>query len=118
MSFEKMLCAEVESDLCSLPLSSRGSLTTLCYIIRQQVVKNQETRNALEEYLKIFDIRKFPGENVLLVCLCLKAFATSLGSNILPTNVIRKLLEGFAKSAMVIFKDVHKPIGTPLWQYF
>ncbi len=106
MSLEKMLCAEVESDLCSLPLSQWGSLTTLHYIIKQLVVKNQEARDALKEYLKTFDIRKFPGENVPLACLCLKAAATSLGSNNLSTNVIRKLLEGFAKSAMVSFNKV------------
>jgi hypothetical protein len=73
MSLEKTLCAEVESDLCSLPLSQWGSaLTTFCYIIKRLVVKNQEARDALEEYLKTFDIRKFPGENVPLACLCLK----------------------------------------------
>jgi hypothetical protein len=81
MSLEKTLCAEVESDICSLPLSQRGSLTTLCYIIKQLVVKNQEARDALEEYLKTFDIRKFPGENVPLACLCLKAVTTSHGSD-------------------------------------
>jgi hypothetical protein len=58
------------------------------------------------EYLKTFDIRKFLGENVPLACLCLKAVATSLGSNNLPTNVIRKLLEGFATSAIVSFNKV------------
>ncbi len=41
-----------------------------------------------------------------LACLCLKAVATSLGSANLPTNVIRKLLEGFAKSATVSFNKV------------
>ncbi len=49
---------------------------------------------------------KFPGENVPLACLCLKAVATSLGSNNLPANVIRKLLEGFATSATVSFNKV------------
>jgi hypothetical protein len=106
ISLENMLRAEVKSDLCSLPLSQRGSLTTLCYIIKQLVVKNQEARDALEEYLKTFDISKFPGENVPLACLCLKAIATSLGSNNLPTNVICKLLEDFAKSALVSFNKV------------
>jgi hypothetical protein len=106
MSLEKMLCAEAESDLCSLPISRWGSLTTLCYIIKQLVVKNQEARDALKEYLKTFDIRKFPGENVLLACLCLKAVATSLGSNNLPMNIISKLLEGFATSATVSFQEV------------
>jgi hypothetical protein len=43
---------------------------------------------------------------VLLACLCLKAVATSLGSDNLPMNVICKLLEGFAKSATVSFNKV------------
>jgi hypothetical protein len=106
MFLEKMLHAEVESDLSSLPISRQGSLTTLCYIIKQLVIKNQEARDALKEYLKTFDIRKFPGENVPLDCLHLKAIATSLGSNNLPTNIIRKLLEDFAKPAMVSFNKV------------
>jgi hypothetical protein len=104
MSLEKTLCAEVESDLCSFPLSPWGLLTTLCCIIKQLVVKNQETRDALKEYLKTFDIRKLLlGENVSLACLCLKAVTTSLGSENLPTNVIHKILESFSKSATVSF---------------
>jgi hypothetical protein len=43
---------------------------------------------------------------VPLACLRLKAIAASLGSDNLPTNVIHKLLEGFAKSAMVSFNKV------------
>jgi hypothetical protein len=107
MSLDKTLLGEVESDLCSLPISQRGSLTTFCCIIKQLVIKNQEARDALEEHLKTFDIRKFPGENVPLACLCLlKAVVTSLGSNNLSTNVIHKLLEGFAKSATSSFNKV------------
>jgi hypothetical protein len=106
MSLEKTLCAEVESDLCSLPLSRWGSLTILWDIIKRLVIKNQEARDALEVYLKTFDIRKFPGENVPLACLCLKAVTTSLGSDNLLTNVIHKLLESFAKSAMISFNEV------------
>jgi hypothetical protein len=43
---------------------------------------------------------------VPLACLCLKAVATSLGSDNLPTNIIRKLLESFAKSAAISFNKV------------
>ncbi len=59
MSLEKMIRAEVESDLCSLPLSRWSSLTTLHCIIKRKVVKNQEARDTLKEYLKKFDIRHF-----------------------------------------------------------
>jgi hypothetical protein len=43
---------------------------------------------------------------VPLACLRLKAVTTSLGSNNLPTSIIRKLLEGVAKSATVSFNKV------------
>ena len=69
MSLEKTLRAEVESDLCSLLLSQWGSLTTLRCIIKRMVVKKQEAMDALEEYLKKFDIRQFPGENAPTACL-------------------------------------------------
>ncbi len=61
------------------------------------VIKNQEAKDALENYIRSFDITKFPGKNVPTACLCLKAIAGALGDNDLPTNAIRKVLEGFAK---------------------
>jgi hypothetical protein len=106
LSLETALCAEVASDLCSIPLSRRGSVTTLCCIIKQMVIRNQEARDALEEYFNKFDIRQFPGENVPTACLCLKAVATSLGNDNLPKNVIRKVLEGFAKLLTISFNKV------------
>ncbi len=41
-----------------------------------------------------------------LACLRLKAVTTSLGSDNVPMNIIHKLFEGFAKSAMVSFNEV------------
>jgi hypothetical protein len=70
------------------------------------VIRNQEARDALEEYLKKFDIRQFPGENVPTACLRLKAVATSLGNDNLPKNIIRKVLKGFAKSSTISFNEV------------
>jgi hypothetical protein len=69
-------------------------------------VKNQEARDALELYIKIFDITTFPGENVPIACLCLKAVATAFGNDDLPTNIIRKVLNGFAKSSTKSFNDM------------
>ena len=74
----------------AVSLSRRGSLTTLRCIIKRMVVKNQEARDALEEYLKKFDIGQFPGENVPTACLRLKAVAASLSNDNLPKNVLRK----------------------------
>jgi hypothetical protein len=94
---EKTLRFEVESDLNSIPKHQRGSITTLRCIIKQMVVRNQEARDALETHFKTFDITKFPGENVPTACLRLKAVAQALGDNDLLTNLVRKVLEGFAK---------------------
>jgi hypothetical protein len=75
-------------------------------IIKRMVVKTQEAQDALESYMKDFDITKFPGENVPSACLWLKAVAKALGNEDLPSNVIRKVLEGFAKSLTKAFNHV------------
>ena len=101
-----MLHAEVDSDLCGIPLSQQESVTTLHCIIKQMVVKNQDARDALEEYLKEFDIRQILWGNVSTACLCLKAIATSLGNINLPKNAICQIRESFAKSLTVSFNEV------------
>jgi hypothetical protein len=57
-------------------------------------------------YIKNFDITNFPSENVPIACLRLKAVATALGNDDLPTNIIRKVLDGFAKLSTKSFNDV------------
>jgi hypothetical protein len=69
------------------------------------VVRNQEARDALGNYIKDFDITKFPGENVPTACLRLKAVARALGAKDLPTNTIRRILEGFGKSSTTSFNE-------------
>ncbi len=102
---EPTLCAEVESSMVSMPKQQRGAITTLRCIIKHMVVKNQEAKDALETYIKDFDIPKYPGENVPTACLCLKAIARALGNGNLPSNTICKVLEGFAKSSTKSFND-------------
>jgi hypothetical protein len=67
------------------------------------VVRNQEARDALKTFFKTFNITKFPGKNVPTACLRLKAVAQALGENDLLTNLVRKVLEGFAKSSTKSF---------------
>jgi hypothetical protein len=62
LSMEKTLCAEVELDINSIPKHQHGLITTLNCIIKQMVVKNQEAKDALENYIRSFDITKFPGK--------------------------------------------------------
>ena len=106
LSMEKTLKTEVDSDISAIPLQQRGSITSLRCIIKRMVIKNQEPRDALESYIKTFDITKFPGENVPIACLRLKAVACALGNDDLPKNIIRTVLDGFSKSSTKSFNDV------------
>ncbi len=99
LSMEKILYSEIESDLNIFPKHQHGSVTTLCCIIKLMVVRNQETQDALENYIKTFDITKFPGKNVPVTCLRLKAVARALEERNRPTNAVQRVLEGFAKSS-------------------
>ena len=105
LSMEKTLRAEVESDITNIPRKQHGSITTLRCIIKRMVIKNQEAKDALENYIRDFNITKFPGENVPTACLRLKAVARALGTEDLPSNTIRKVLEGFGMSSTKTFND-------------
>jgi hypothetical protein len=72
------------------------------------VARNQETKDALGTYLKTFDIIVFPGENVPIACLRLKAVARALGNNDLPKNIVQTILDGFSKSSTDTFNNVGK----------
>ena len=90
---DKNLCSEVASDMSGFPPIKRRAVTMLRCIIKQMVVKNQEAKDALESYIKDFNIANFPGENVPSACLPVKPFAKALGNDALPSNVIRKVLD-------------------------
>jgi hypothetical protein len=61
MLMETTLQAEVESDIISIPKQQCGSITTLRCIIKRMVMKNQEAKDALNNYIREFDITEFPG---------------------------------------------------------
>jgi hypothetical protein len=106
LSMEVTLCAEVESDLKSLPENHRA-ITMLRFIIKRLVVCNQEAWDALKDYIKIFDIRNFPGKNVPTACLKLKAIINFLG-NKTPSNAVHTILEGYAHASTATLSDVCK----------
>ncbi len=105
LSMEKTLRSEIESDLTSIPKHQRGAVTTFRCIFKRIVVCNQEARDVIENYIKNFDITKFPEENVPTACLRLKAVAHALGEKDLPTNAIRRVLEGLSKSSTSSFNE-------------
>jgi hypothetical protein len=51
------------------PKQKQGAITMLQCIIKRMVVKTQEAKDALESYIKEFDITQFPGENIPSACL-------------------------------------------------
>ncbi len=63
--------------------------------------------DALEDYVKTFDIRNFPGKNVPTACLKLKAVINVLGDKT-PSNAICTILEGLAHASTDTFTDVCK----------
>ena len=56
------------------------------------VQNNQESRNAMLEFINTFDIQKFPDENVTTASLHIKAIAQSLGPTKLPTDIVGCIL--------------------------
>jgi hypothetical protein len=77
----------------------------LCFIIERMVICNQEAWDSLEGYIKVFDIRNYPGKNVPTACLKLKAIVNVLGDK-LPSNSVRIILKGFAKASTSSFNQV------------
>jgi hypothetical protein len=59
---KKTLCTEVHLDINSIPKHQRGLITTLHCIIKQMVIKNQEAKDALKNYIRSFDITMFLGK--------------------------------------------------------
>jgi hypothetical protein len=77
----------------------------LRFIIKRMMIHNQETWDSLEDYIKVFDIRNYPGKNVPTACLKLKAVVNVLGDK-LPSKSVHAILEGFAKASTSSFNQV------------
>jgi hypothetical protein len=105
MSMKTVLHAEVESDLKSLPVIHQGAITMLCFIIKRMLVRNQEAWDALEEYIKAFDICNFSIKNAPTACLKLKAVITVLDDK-LSSNSVCRILKGFAHASTTSFLSV------------
>lgn len=60
----------------------------------------------MEDFIKTFDIQKFPGEDVTKASLRIKAVAQSLGTHRLPSDIVHRVLEGFARSSTPSFSTL------------
>ena len=105
-SLDSELRDEVKADFDELPDINKGSISLLRLIINRMVQTNQESRRAMEDFIRTFDIQKFSGENVTKACLRIKAVAQSLGPTKLPTDIVHRVLEGFARSSTPAFSNL------------
>ena len=100
------LLAEVSSDFNELPNIQKGAISLIRLIINRMVQNNQESHRAMEDYIKSFSIRNYPGEDVTEACLRLKAITRSLGTDKLPTDIIHRILDGFAHASTPAFQNL------------
>ncbi len=105
-SLDSELRTEVKADFDELPDINKGAISLLRLIINRMVQNNQESRRAMEEFIRTFDIQRFPGENVTTASLRIKAVAQSLGPASLPSDIVHRVLEGFARSSTPAFANL------------
>jgi hypothetical protein len=70
------------------------------------VQNSQKSRRAMEEYIKKFDIRNFPGEDVTEASLHLKAIACSIGKDCLLLDIVHRVLGGNAHASTPSFQSL------------
>ena len=113
LSMEPELKARVHDDLEELPDDCKSGVTLFKLAWKHMVMQSQEVLDALQEYLRTWDIRTFNDENVTVACTQLKAVLRALGSNI-PSNAPRLILEGFKNAKTPEFVQLCVALGTTL----
>ena len=84
---------------------SRGTITLFKIMTDRMVLSNQETIDAMCNYLAAFDIRNTNGQNVVVAARKIKAIIRALGPKRLPSNVMVKILTGFGHADNEVFKE-------------
>jgi hypothetical protein len=102
---ESNLHAEVESDMKGLLPNQRGAITMLHFIIKRMIIWHQETWDALNDYIRSFDICNYPGKNVPIAYLKLKAVVNVLSPK-MPSNAVWTILEVLSKALTASFTQV------------
>ena len=105
-SMSTTLLKEVRSDFKRLPKIQQGAVSLVRIIINRMVQDSQDSRRALEEYIKSFSVRNFPGEDVTMACLRLRAVANALGRDRLPADIVQRVLDGFSHASTPAFQHL------------
>ena len=96
----------VDDALESVAFMHRGAITTFKLMVNKMVLMNQESIDALHEYLRNFDIRNVDGENVAIASSRLRAVIRALDTEGLPANVVNSLLKGFSHASNAQFTEL------------
>ena len=102
----------VISDLQQVEEKYHTAPMKLLFAIQRIIVSNQSAIDALQNYVRAFDIRSFPGEDVTLAITRILAVVRMLGSANLPENVFELILGGFSHSSSDIFNSTAGTLRT------
>ena len=113
---ERSMTAElktlVRDDIHDLDSSAIGAITMFKIVTNHMVLRNQETIDALQEWIRTFDIRKVDGENVSIACTQCRAVIRALDDFGLPANTLRCILDGFSNATNDKFKQLCTTLST------
>ena len=113
---EKSMTPELKTlvfdDIQDLDSSANGAITMFKLASNHMVMRNQESIDALQDWLRNFDIRKVKGENVSIASTQVKAVIRALDDFGLPTNALRCILDGFAHASSEPFKQLCVTLST------
>ena len=104
-SMDDALSAEVAADFAEIDEEAQGSITLLRCIINRIVIVNEQAKRAMLKYIKTFDIRRFPGEDVNTATLRVKDVCRALGHDNLPSDTVSRILEGFMHASTESFRS-------------
>ena len=76
-----------------------GAITVYKYMTNHMVLRNQETIDALQEWIRLFDIRQIDCENVAVAITRCKAVIRALDGHGLPANALTNFLNGFSRAS-------------------
>ena len=106
------LKALVHDDLMELSQSENGAVSMVKLMTDHMVLRNQEYVDALHDYIRLFDIWCFDGENVTKACTQLRAILRALDVYGLPVNALRSILTGFSRASSSVFSQLSTQLAT------
>ena len=113
---EKSMTAElktlVNDDFELVDAEAKGAITVFKIMTNHMVLRNQETVDTLNDWLRNFDIRQINGQNVSVAAGKCRAIIRALDGFGLPSNVLRCLLDGFARVDNESFKSLCVTLST------